>query len=123
MAPDRLQNRMRRALILLLLVVFSAKADVLFRDDRQGHGYIFESDQKDVEETVSRDEVIGIASDWAQSFYQDESLDLEVADIELRTNPLRFWLVTLKKAGTDEAFYAVVLPDGTVVEPQDEERI
>ena len=122
MAPDRLQNRMRRALIFLLLVVFSAKADVLFRDDRQEHGYIFESDQKDVEGTVSHDAVIGIASDWAQSFYQDESL--EVADIELRTDPLRFWLVTFKKkAGTDEAFYTVVLPDGTVVEPQDEERI
>jgi len=121
MAPDRLQNRMRRALIFFLLVVFSAKADVLFQDDRQGHGYIFESDQKDVEETVSRDEAIGIASDWAQSFYQDESL--EVADIELRFDPLRFWLVTFKKPGTDEAFYAVVLPDGTVVEPQDEERI
>ena len=121
MAPDRLQNRMRRALILLLLVVFSAKADVLFRDDRQGHGYIFESDQKDVEETVSRDEVIGIASDWAQSFYDDDSL--KVADIELRIEPLRFWLVTFKKAGTDEEFYVVVLPDGTIVEPQDEERV
>ena len=112
---------MRRALIFLLLVVFSAKADVLFRDDRQGHGCIFESDQKDVEQTVSHDEVIGIASEWAHSFYQDESL--EVAGIELRTDPLQFWLVTLKKAGTDETFYTVVLPDGTVVEPRDEERI
>jgi hypothetical protein len=41
----------------------------------------------------------------------------EVADIELRIQPLRFWLVTFKKAGTDELFSAVVLPDGTIVEP------
>ena len=27
------------------------------------------------------------------------------------------------KAGGDEAFYAVVLPDGTVIEPQDEKRV
>jgi hypothetical protein len=46
----------------------------------------------------------------------------EVADIELRIQPLRFWLVTFKKAGTDELFSAVVLPDGTVIEPQEEER-
>ena len=121
MAPDRLQNRMRRALIVLLLVVFSAKADVLFRDGRQGHGYIFESHQKDVEATVAQDKVLELASDWAASFYEDDSL--EVADIEFRIEPLRFWLITFKKAGGDEALYAVVLPDGTIVEPQDEERI
>jgi hypothetical protein len=112
---------MRLALIFLLLVVFSAKADVLFRDDRQGHGYIFESDQKGIEATVTQDEVLELASDWAASFYEDDSL--EVADVEFRIEPLRFWLVTLKKVGTDEAFYAVVLPDGTVVEPQDEKRV
>jgi hypothetical protein len=27
------------------------------------------------------------------------------------------------KAGTDEIFYAVVLPDGTIVEPQDESQV
>jgi hypothetical protein len=70
---------------------------------------------------VSRDQVIELASEWAASFYNDESLD--VADVELRIEPIRFWLVTFKKAGTDDAFYTVVLPDGTVIEPQEEERV
>jgi hypothetical protein len=112
---------MRCLLIFFLLAIDSAKADELFRYERQGHGYIFEADQKDVEATVSQDEAMELATDWAVSFYEDDSL--EVADIESRNNPLRFWLVTFKKPGTDETFYAVVLPDGTIVEPQDEERI
>ena len=113
---------MRQALICLLLtVVYSAKADVLFRDEHKGHGFIFESDRKDIEATVSQDEALQLAIDWAMSFYGDESL--EVADIEFRIEPIRFWLVTLRKPGTDEAFYAVVLPDGTIVEPHEEAKV
>lgn len=111
---------MPRALIFLLLVVFSAKADVLFSDAHAGHTYRFESDQKDVEAIAKQDEVVALASDWVASFYEDQSL--EFAEIEFRSEPLPFWLVTFKKAGTDEAFYAVVLPDGTIVEPQNEEE-
>ena len=71
---------MRHALICLLLtVVCSVKADVLFRDDRQGHGYIFESDRKDIEATVSQDEALDLAIDWAMSFYGDESLEVAVS--------------------------------------------
>jgi len=44
---------------------------------------------------------------------------LEVTDAELHIEPIRFWLATFKRAGTDEAFYAVVLQDGTIVEAQD----
>jgi len=40
---------------------------------------------------------------------------------EIGTEPIRFWLITFKKPETDEEFYAVVLSDGTIVEPQDEE--
>jgi hypothetical protein len=112
---------MRRTLICLLLAICSAQADVLFRDEGQGHGYSFESDEKNVEDTVTRDEVIELASDWAASFYEDDSL--EFADIQTRIEPIRFWLVTFKKTGTGEVFYAVVLPDGTIVEPQDETRV
>jgi hypothetical protein len=110
-----------RTLIFFLLLVFSAKADALFSDAHAGHTYRFESDHKDLEATATQDEVIELACDWAASFYEDESL--EVADVEFRIDPLRFWLVTFKKAGTDESFYAVVLPDGTIVEPEEERRI
>jgi hypothetical protein len=50
-------------------------------------------------------------------FYRDRSL--EVVDLEFEMTPLRFWLVTLKKAGANETFYAAALPDGTIVEPRD----
>ena len=52
------------------------------------------------------------------NFYRDRSL--EVVGLKFEIQPLRFWLITFKKAETNEAFYAVELPDGTVVEPQDE---
>jgi hypothetical protein len=119
--PYQLQSQMRHALICLLLVMCSAKAEVLFSDEGKGHGYIFESDQRDVEATVSRDHVIELASTWAAGFYDDYSLD--VADVEIRIDPLRSWLVTFKKPGTDEEFYAAVLPDGTIAEPQDETKV
>jgi len=110
---------MRCAVVFLLLAICSAQGEVLFRDEAQGHGYSFESDQKDVEGTASRDQVIELASEWAVSFYQDDSL--EIADVELRIEPIRFSLVTFKSAWTDEVFYAVMLPDGTIVEPEGEE--
>ena len=119
--PYRLQNLMRHALICLLLVVCSAKADLLFSDAHQRHGHIFESDLKDVEATISQDKALELATDWAASFYEDDFL--AVTDIEFRIDPLRFWLVTFRKTAAEEEFYAVVLPDGTIVEPQDEEKI
>ena len=52
------------------------------------------------------------------NFYRDRSL--EVVGLKFEIQPLRFWLIMFNKAGTNEAFYAVELPDGTIVEPQDE---
>jgi hypothetical protein len=112
---------MRRALIFLLLAIYSGKADVLFRDAHAGHAYRFESDQKRVETTVTREEVVELALYWATNFYRDKSL--EFAGLKFKIEPLRFWLVTFKKSHTGEAFYVVVLPDGIIVEPQDEKRI
>jgi hypothetical protein len=52
-----------RTLIFLLLVIYSAKADELFRDEHQGHRYIFESDHKGVEATVSEAEALELATE------------------------------------------------------------
>ena len=104
--------------IFLLLAMCSAKADLLFRDAHAEHIYRFESDQKSVEMKVTRQEVVELALYWAMNFYRDRSL--EVAELKFEIQPLRFWLITFKKAGTNEAFYAVELPDGTIVAPQDE---
>ena len=82
-------------------------------------GTVSNRTRRNVEGTASRDQVIELTSEWAADFYDDESLEIE--DVELRTEPIRFWLITFKKPETGEEFYAVVLPDGTIVEPQDEE--
>jgi hypothetical protein len=109
---------MRRTLICLLLAISSTKADVLFRDQQGGHGFRFEADRKDVQATVTRQEVVELALYWAMKFYRDRSL--EVVGLRFENDPLRFWLVRFKKLGTKEVFYAVALPDGTIVEPQGE---
>ena len=74
----------------------------------------------DVPATLTRQEVVERAIYWAISFYRDDSL--EFVDLAFKTRPIRFWLVTFEKGGTDETFCAVVLPDGTIVEPIQEER-
>jgi len=90
----------------------------LFRDAHAEHIYRFESDQKSVEMKVTRQEVVELALYWAMNFYRDRSL--EVVGLKFEIQPLRFWLIMFNKAGTNEAFCAVELPDGTIVEPQDE---
>jgi hypothetical protein len=99
------------------MAICSTKADVLFCDSHAGHTYRFESDRKSVEAKVTRQEIVELALYWAMKFYRDRSL--EVVDLEFEITPLRFWLVTLKKAGANETFYAAALPDGTIVEPRD----
>ena len=44
---------------------------------------------------------------------------LEVTDGELHIEAIRFWLATFKRAGTDEAFYAV----GQSLRLKTEERV
>jgi hypothetical protein len=112
---------MHGILILLLLIVCSAKAEVLFHDSGHGYKYRFESNQKSIEGKITRQEIVVLALNWAIKFYRDESL--EVGGLEFQFEPLQFWLVTFKKAGTDEALYAVVLPDGKIVEPLEEKRM
>jgi hypothetical protein len=54
-------------------------------------------------------------------FYQDASLTTESCEFKLA--PIRFWLVTLSRSETGVQVYAVVLPDGTVVEPRKVEGV
>ena len=76
---------MRRTLICLLLAISSTKADVLFRDQQDGHGFRFESDRKDVQATVTRQEVVELALYWAMKFYRDRSL--EVVGLRFENDP------------------------------------
>jgi hypothetical protein len=51
-----------------------------------------------------------------RSFYGARDLDL--VDIAFKIKPARFWLVTFSRPGTDAPLFAVVLPDGEVLDPR-----
>src|SRR6516162_5612938 len=54
-------ENMHAIFIVLLLICGWTKADILFRDEAQAHGYVFESNEKDLEATSSEDDVVKLA--------------------------------------------------------------
>jgi hypothetical protein len=67
--------------------------------------------------TVKDSEAETIALNWAVRFYGAQDVNFDGA--ELRTEPARFWLVRLASSfgSTHLMLFAIVLPDGSVVEP------
>lgn len=53
-------------------------------------------------------------TDWATHFYHDL---LNIESWELRDKQTRFWLITFARSNGNEEVYAVVLPNGSIVEP------
>src|ERR1700730_14731813 len=79
----------------------SATAAELFRyRGAAGDGgtleYIFETDQRDVPATVTKDKVAEIAAEFMTTFYHVQIGALETQ--ELRTAPTPFWLVCFSAA-------------------------
>jgi hypothetical protein len=103
-------------IICLLLFTLPARATELFYDDHRDRSYIFESEAKDVVASISRDDAIKKANEWAARFYKDPFIQFE--RIEFRIEPMRFWFVRFRHSDTGKAFYALVLPDGAIVEPK-----
>jgi hypothetical protein len=86
--------------------------------------YVFESDQRDVPATATKEKVAEIAADFMTTFYHIQIGALETQ--ELRTTPVPFWLVCFSDTVTGplrQLFFVVVLPDGTVVEPSVAKRL
>jgi hypothetical protein len=109
---------MIRVFAALMAMCLSAQADILLRDEHQDRSFRFESNARNVHASASEDEITEEATEWAVVFYSDETL--EVIGVDFKTEPLRFWLVTFRKSENDEKFFAVLLPDGQVVEPDEE---
>jgi hypothetical protein len=101
---------MLRLLLLFLIPSIPVQAVELLRDRHGSEEYVFESEQSEVTATVDSAE----ATVRATHFYGDL---LHVEDCEFRNGPIRFWLVSFVRSGGSERVYAVVLPNGTVVEP------
>jgi hypothetical protein len=105
---------MLRLLLLFLIPSVPVQAVELLRDQHESEEYVFEAEQTDMTATVDAAGATAIATDWATHFYDDL---LGIERCEFRNRPIRFWLVTFARSSGSEKVYAVVLPNGTVVEP------
>jgi hypothetical protein len=75
--------------------------------------YIFESDEQNTPETVTKERIAEIAANFMTVFYRIQVGALETQ--ELRTVPIPHWLVAFSdtvKGPIHQLFFAVVLPDG-----------
>ena len=114
---------------ILFLLAASALSAELFRyrgaaRDGGTLEYVFESDEKDVPKTVTKDQVAEIAADFMTSFYGIQVGALETQ--EFRQQPIPFWVVSFSdkaKGPMRQLFFVVVLPNGKVVEPRVEKRL
>jgi hypothetical protein len=85
---------------------------------------LFETDEQDVPNGISKGKVAEIGADFMTTFYgvQMDALGTQ----EFRTQPLPFWLVCFSdtvKGPLRQMFFVVVLPDGKVVEPSVSRRL
>lgn len=104
---------MLRLLLIFLIPSMPAQAVELLRDRHGSEEYVFEADQTEMTATVDAAGAAIRATDWAVHFYEDL---LHVENCQFRNRPIRFWLVSFIRSGGNEKVYAVVLPNGTVVE-------
>jgi hypothetical protein len=86
--------------------------------------YVFESDEQNVPQSVTKEKVAEIAADFMTTFYHVQIGAPETQ--EFRTSPVPFWLVCFSdtvKGPLRQMFFVVLLPDGRVVEPSVEKRL
>jgi hypothetical protein len=111
----------------LLMPVF-ASAEELFRyrfrtkDGRQFQ-YVFESSAQPVPRSITKDEATRIAANWMTTFYHLQPGSLEYT--EFYEKPLPHWLVCFADTVSgpiQHLLFAVVLPDGKIVQPSFSER-
>ena len=103
---------------ILLFSPAAASAVDLFSFGYDGEILAFAVPNSDpVAATVKDSEAETIALNWAVRFYGAQDVNFD--GVELRTEPARFWLVRLASnfGPAHLVLYAVVLPDGSIVEP------
>ena len=105
---------MLRLLLIFLIPAVPVQAVELLRDRHGSEEYVFEADQTEMAATVDADGATIRATDWAVHFYGDP---LSVENCEFRHRPIRFWLISFARSSGNEELYAIVLPNGTIVEP------
>ncbi len=107
---------MLRILLLLLMSSISAEAAELLRVEHEDKDYLFEADVSEIPATINQEQATQKAIAWAIRFYDD--LFLQAERIEFMVKPTRHWLIGFRRSKGKGAIYAIVLPDGTIVQPR-----
>jgi hypothetical protein len=112
------QARMIFATIASVLITsLAARAMALFEFAGKDRRYVFEiASAAPVPASVDQERAAQRALQWAPGFYGAQELDL--VDIAFKIKPALVWLVTFQRPGTDAPLFAVVLPDGEVLDPR-----
>ena len=79
--------------------------------------YVFEADEQNSPNAVTKEKAAEIAADFMTTFYHVQIGALETQ--KFRTQPVPFWLVCFSdtaKGPIKNIFFVVLQPDGTVVE-------
>lgn len=99
-----------------------ADAALLFQDRHTGANgaqtvYRFEADTAPAVSMIEQSRARKEAVVWATRYYAISGL--AIANVQERMMPTHFWLIALSasKQGNSETYYAIVLPNGSVVEP------
>jgi hypothetical protein len=122
---------MRYLFVVLVSFVFvsAAAAVELFRytltmPNGQKFEYIFETDAKNVANTIDRDKAEKIAMEWIVSFHR-----LQIGSFEsttLRQKPIPYWLVAVAdttEGPIEHLLFAVILANGEIVVPRVVKRL
>ena len=117
------------AILITLLLAVPAMSVELFRyrgADKDGGTleYVFDGGEQNSPNAVTKEKAAEIAADFVTTFYHVQIGALETQ--QFRTSPAPFWLICFSdtiKGPLRQMFFAVLLPDGTVVEPRVEKLL
>jgi hypothetical protein len=85
---------------------------------------LFEFDEQEITQTVTKEKVAEIAAGFMTTFYRVKIAGLETQ--EFTTQPVPFWLICFSdtiKGPLRQMFFVVLLSGGTVVVPGVEKRL
>ena len=117
------------AILITLLLAVPAMSVELFRyrgADKDGGTleYVFDGGEQNSPNAVTKEKAAEIAADFVTTFYHVQIGALETQ--QFRTSPAPFWLICFSdtiKGPLRQMFFAVLLPDGTVVVPRVEKLL
>jgi hypothetical protein len=117
------------AVLLGLLVPEFADAGELFRytlptKDGRKFEYVFESSAQPPPRSTTREQAARISANWMITFYHVQPGSFEYA--EFYEKPLPHWLVCFADTANgsiQHLLFAVVLPDGQIVQPAVSEKL